>query len=102
MLLKNENQIIRVLKSHGNKALVIDCIKKTMPKWVDGNSLSNFDDCGEDEMFERTDYPFGRELTPKEERIAQERFTMISSYFLSTFLSHFSYPPVILFRLFHN
>ena len=78
MLLKNENQIIRVLKSHGDKALVIDCIKRTMPKWVDGNSLSNYDDCGEDEMYERTDYPFGRELTPKEERIAQERFTMIS------------------------
>ena len=78
MLLKNENQIIRVLKSQGNKALVIDCIKRTMPKWVDGDSLSNYDDCGEDEMFERTDYPFGRELTPKEERIAQERFTMIA------------------------
>ena len=57
MLLKNENQIIRVLKSQGDKALVIDCIKKTMPKWVDGDSLSNFDDCGEDEMYERTDYP---------------------------------------------
>ena len=55
MLLKNENQIIRVLKSQGNKALVIDCIKRTMPKWVDGHSLSNFDDCAEDEMFERTD-----------------------------------------------
>ena len=78
MLLKNENQIIRVLKSQGNKALVIDCIKRTMPKWVDGHSLSNFDDCAEDEMYERTDYPFGRELTPKEERIAQERFTMIA------------------------
>ena len=78
MLLKNENQIIRVLKSHGDKALVIDCIKRTMPKWVDGDSLSNYDDCCEDEMYERTDYPFGRELTPKEERIAQERFTMIS------------------------
>lgn len=74
MLLKNENQIIRVLKSHGDKALVIDCIKRTMPKWVDGDSLSNYDDCGEDEMYERTDYPFGRELTQKEERIAQERF----------------------------
>lgn len=56
MLLKNENQIIRVLKSHGDKALVIDCIKRTMPKWVDGDSLSNYDDCGEDEMYERTDY----------------------------------------------
>lgn len=78
MLLKNENQIIRVLKSQGNKALVIDCIKRTMPKWVDGDSLSNFDDCGEDEMYERTDYPFDRELNPKEERIAQERFTMIA------------------------
>ena len=78
MLLKNENQIIRVLKSQGNKALVIDCIKRTMPKWVDGDSLSNYDDCGEDEMYERTDYPFGRELTLKEERIAQERFTMIA------------------------
>ena len=78
MLLKNENKIIRVLKSQGNKALVIDCIKRTMPKWVDGDSLSNYDDCGEDEMYERTDYPFGRELTQKEERIAQERFTMIA------------------------
>ena len=78
MLLKNDTTIIRILKSQGDKALVIDCIKRTMPKWVDDDSLSNFDDCGEDEMYERTDYPFGRELTPKEERIAQERFTMIS------------------------
>ena len=78
MLLKNENKIIRVLKSQGEKALVIDCIKKTMPHWVDSDFLSNYDDCGEDEMYERTDYPFGRELTPKEERIAQERFTMIA------------------------
>ena len=78
MLLKNDNQIIRVLKSHGDKALVIDCIKRTMPKWVDGDSLANYDDCGEDEMYERTDYPFGRELTPNEERVAQERFTMIA------------------------
>ena len=50
MLLKNENQIIRVLKSHGDKALVIDCIKRTMPKWVDDNSLPNYDDCSEDEL----------------------------------------------------
>ena len=78
MLLKNENQIIRVLKPHGNKALVIDCIKRTMPKWVEDDFLSKFDDCGVVEMYERTDYPFGREVTPKEERIAQERFTMSS------------------------
>ena len=78
MLLKNENQIIRVLKAQGDKALVIDCIKRTMPKWVDDVFLSNYVDCGENEMFDRTDYQFGRELTPNEQRIAQERFTMIS------------------------
>ena len=33
MLLKNENQIFRVLQTQGDKSLVIDCIKKTMPKW---------------------------------------------------------------------
>ena len=42
MLLKNENQIIRVLKAQGDKALVIDCIKRTMPKWVDDVFLSNY------------------------------------------------------------
>ena len=70
MLLKNENQIIRVLKAQGDKALVIDCIKRTMPHWVDSDFLSNYVDCGEDEMYERTDYPFGRELTPNEQRFA--------------------------------
>lgn len=34
MLLKNNDTILRVLQSHDDKALVIDCVKRTMPKWV--------------------------------------------------------------------
>ena len=34
-LLKSENIIVRVLEVHGGQVLIIDCIKRTMPKWVD-------------------------------------------------------------------
>ena len=78
MLLKNENQIIRVLKSHGDKVLVIDCIKRTMPKWIDVAALSNYTECSEAALHELTAYPDARELTQEEQRIAQERFTMIA------------------------
>lgn len=78
MLLKNENQIIRVLKSQDGKSLIIDCIKRTMPKWVDAASLSNFVDCYEEDLYEQTHYPADRELTQAEQRIAQERYTMIA------------------------
>ena len=44
MLLKNNDTIIRVLKSEEDKSLVIDCIKRTMPKWVMTSSLSDFEE----------------------------------------------------------
>ena len=34
MLLSNENGMIRVLQTQGDRSLVIDCIKRTMPKWI--------------------------------------------------------------------
>ena len=39
MLLKNDTAIIRVLKTQDGRSLVIDRIKRTMPKWVDSASL---------------------------------------------------------------
>ena len=78
MLLKNENQIFRVLQSQGDKHLVIDCIKKTMPKWVDAAILSDFTECSETTLHELTQYPGSRELIQNEQRIAQEHFTLIA------------------------
>lgn len=66
MLLKNESEIIRVLKSQDSKSLIIDCIKRTMPKWVDAASLSNYVDCYEEDLYEQTHYPADRELTQAE------------------------------------
>ena len=78
MLLKNDTQILRVLQTTENKTLIIDCIKRTMPKWVATSTLLHFTDCCEGELLERTNYPTDRELTNTEQRIAQERFTMIA------------------------
>ena len=42
MLLKNEKGILRVLMQRDEKSLVIDCIKRTMPKWVLADSLASY------------------------------------------------------------
>ena len=78
MLLKNNDTILRVLKSEEDKSLVIDCIKRTMPKWVMTSSLSDFEECTELVMYEDTNYSYARQLSTKDQRIAQARFTMIA------------------------
>ena len=78
MLLKNNDTIIRVLKSEEDKSLVIDCIKRTMPKWVMTSSLSDFEECTELIMYEETNYSYARQLSTQDQRIAQARFTMIA------------------------
>ena len=78
MLLKNDTQIYRVLKSQADKSLIIDCIKRTMPKWVSTSTLSEFEECTEMLMYETTNYPYTRQLSVDEQRIAQERFTLIA------------------------
>lgn len=40
-LLKNDNQIIRVLQTKNDKVLVINCVKRTMPMWI---TLSDIED----------------------------------------------------------
>ena len=86
MLLKNNDTILRVLQSHDDKALVIDCVKRTMPKWVEKTFLSDYVDCCDAEMYECTDYPAGRTLTQEEQRIAQEHYTMIAGVQVLQFL----------------
>ena len=41
-LVKLENQIMRILSQRDNQVFVIDCIKKTMPKWISIEELMGF------------------------------------------------------------
>lgn len=78
MLLKNDNQIIRVLMQRENKSLVIDCIKRTMPQWVQNADLVSFAPASELELYEVTGIFPNREPDAEEQRIAQERYTRIA------------------------
>ena len=55
-LLKSDNNIIRVLEIQGNKILIIDCIKQTMPVWVDFSVENNYSPCSDSDLMELTGY----------------------------------------------
>lgn len=76
-LMKREDSIIRVLDEKKDKILIIDCIKKTMPKWCDMSFIDDYDICLEDELefVARTE----EELSAAEKRIMHERYTLIAS-----------------------
>ncbi len=44
-LLRSGDAIIRVLEVQGDKVLVIDCIKRTMPVWVEIATLEAYSEC---------------------------------------------------------
>ena len=51
-LLKKEDTLIRVLEIQDNRYLIIDCIKKTMPVWVD--TLEGYQASDEEELYRLT------------------------------------------------
>ena len=70
-LMKKESSIIRVLDTKDNKVLIIDCIKKTMPKWYDISFLCDYEKYSEFDNREE-------DLDLNSKRIMHERFTMIA------------------------
>ena len=79
MLLSNANGMVRVLKTKGDRSLVIDCIKRTMPKWIATEDLAAYAECSEADLYNCTGMIYDRELSQEEQRIIQERFTMIAA-----------------------
>ena len=53
-LLRSGDSIIRVLEVQGDRVLVIDCIKRTMPVWVEVAALETYSECTSDELSEVT------------------------------------------------
>jgi len=77
-LFKKDNTIYRVLKTRKNELLIIDCVKKTMPIWVDSGFLS--DDVRSDEEIIKEDLGMAdiSSLNKEQLRIMHNRFASIS------------------------
>ena len=71
-LLKLNDETIRILEIKNDKVLIVNCNRKTVPVWVNKDSLTN---CVPTEEYE---YPDINDLEPNIRKIAFNRFTLIS------------------------
>lgn len=79
-LMHKGNSILRVLKIKGDRALVIDCLKRTMPIWTPMGGLDRYEEIDEEELYKATGVvPVDIEkLDAERRRIAYQRFTLIT------------------------
>lgn len=79
-LLQHGDQIIRVLDRDTNRVFIIDCIKRTMPVWIDTKSINEYIPCSEDTLQEITDTFLVDldNLDAESRKTAYERYTMIA------------------------
>lgn len=79
-LFKQGNQIIRILEVQTEQAFMIDCVKRTMPKWVDIASLFEYTEVTEQEMQMYTNMilPEVDSLDAESKKFMYEHYTMIA------------------------
>lgn len=79
-LLRDEKSIIRVLEVTPDRVLMIDCIKKTMPVWVESSVLESFHVCTGKELFETTGFTIADldTLDSDQRKTMYDRYTLIA------------------------
>lgn len=79
-LLKKEKSIIRVFETKEEQAFIIDCIKKTMPKWVDISFIADYVECSDDELLDVTNMQLWdyETLDAESRRFIHEHYTWIA------------------------
>ena len=79
-LLRSGDSIIRVLEVQADRVLVIDCIKRTMPVWVEVVALDSYSECTIGELSEVTEVVLVGvdDLDAEQRKTMYERYTMIA------------------------
>lgn len=79
-LIRCQGTIFRVLAVEEDSILLIDCIKKSMPKWCDIGRIEGFEECTEKELLEFTGVELivEQDLSQKARCTAHERFTVVA------------------------
>lgn len=80
-LIKFKDGIYRVLDISNREILIIDCLKQTMPVWINAGTVTDPESISDEELCSTTDLclPDVEDLTPEDRTIMHHRFTMISS-----------------------
>lgn len=75
-----DNSIVRLLEVREDKALVIDCVRRTMPQLKEVAFLAGWEKCSEEKLYEiaDVDLPEIESLCPESRKVAYERYTLIA------------------------
>lgn len=78
-LLKDGNKIIRVLEIQPDMILMIDCIKRTMPVWVNPLALDSFSVCTDEVLIQTTNFTVTAidALGSNQRKAMYDRYTLI-------------------------
>lgn len=77
-LMRCGGEIIRILDVDGDKVLVMDCIRRTMPKWRMASDLEEYEEISEEGLLEETGMQMPESLSASAGKTVHERFTMIA------------------------
>lgn len=79
-LIKMNGTIYRILAIEGESLLMIDCMKRTMPKWCHLNEIGTAEECLEQELLDITGVTLmeENEIKPEARCEAHRRFTIIA------------------------
>lgn len=79
-IIKKDNNIYRMLDSNDDYVFVIDCVKRTMPKWIKADEIENYDRCTEKEFLALADMtvPDIKALSLNEQKHINEKFNVIA------------------------
>lgn len=77
---RKDDTVLRVLSEKDGSVLVIDCVKKSMPKWITTAAISNFVECSEFELLSLTSMviPDIESLDASSKKFMHKHFTMIA------------------------
>ena len=79
-LLRSGDSIIRVLDIQDDRAFIIDCVKQTMPVWMEFSLVKSYSECSNEELFKVTGVSIvGVDTLDADQRkVMHERYTMIA------------------------
>ena len=79
-LLQNDGVILRILDVTEDRILVIDCIKRSMPQWIDAATISQYQPATEDELHLQSQVELFDidSLDADSKKTVHERFTMVA------------------------
>ena len=79
-LWKSGEQIYRILEVKEDTVFVIDCVKRTMPKWIGKDKFSDCIECIEKELILDTgvEIPDEETMNTEDRRFIREHFTLIA------------------------